>query len=240
MSTTPPNTSDSLVMSPALSATSYDMVSGRSRSPSVVSQRHPSHDNYSDDEIVWHVAESSSTDSDGTDAAVTSEDGGYVLLNPPRSPASGSAVAQRKTRKCGRKNASRAHTPTVETGSLGSLEARMESLNLAEESSAEVETRANGKGDAATQRAAEKRRKRKAKKQKNKASVKTPVLSPNLPLQPEEGSTEKATAVLPSAGLGDRGIVDDFSETHSVLSFNGGTVVASPSLYEEAATYISS
>jgi hypothetical protein len=240
MSTTPPNASDSLVMSPALSATSYDMVSGRSRSPSVVSQRHPSHDNYSDDEIVWHAAESSSTDSDVTDAAATSEDGGYVLLNPPHSPASGSTAAQRKTRKRGRKNASGAHKPTIETGSLGSLEARMELLNLAGVSSVEVETRENGNGDAATQRATEKRRKRKAKKQQNKVSVKTPVISPDLLLQPEEDSTEKASAVLPSTGLGDRDIVDDFSDTHSVVSFNGGTVGASPTLYEEAATYISS
>lgn len=236
-STTPLNTFGSAVMSPTLSATSYDMVSGRSRSPSVLSQRRPSDDN-SDDEIVWSAAESSGTESDGTDAAAASEDGEYVLLNAPRSLALASPVAQRKMRKRGRKNVNRAHTPAVVTGPL---EAQMEALTLSGEPSNEPEFRDIGAGDIATRRVSEKRRKRKAKKQQNKVSFKTPVPSPTLPLQPEEErSRDTASVVLPSAGLGDRGIVDDFSDTQSIVSFNGGLVSTSPTLYEEAATYISS
>ncbi|KJA20257.1 hypothetical protein HYPSUDRAFT_68665 [Hypholoma sublateritium FD-334 SS-4] len=211
--------------SPTLSSSfsEYDLVSNRSRSGSMVSEQLlPSNLDDSDDEIVWDIsAESSASDSE------------FVLLSHRTS-----AVPSQTGRSTPNAGAQSPHTPIA----ARSLEEQMEALTLVAKGTPEQDKKASAQPGAGMSPMA----KQKRKKGKKSAVPAGPTASGSVSTSPAPTSKSlkkakhgKANAVVKYTGLGARPIVDDFSDQQSIVSYDNESVY-SPTLYEEAASFISS
>ncbi|PPQ81226.1 hypothetical protein CVT25_015750 [Psilocybe cyanescens] len=193
----------------------------------------------SDDEIIWGVSEESlSTNSSENE----SEDYDYVVLNKPPSPlhpATGLSTAM-EDRNLG------VHTPgTIATS--GPLETQMSALGLTARPSSQRK-KAKKMDETARQPQPVSNKRRKAKPRKTDPSTdSSPKVSREgtvkTSVHPAHrvGETEwfEEMAVVNFTGLGSRSIVDDYSDRQSVVSYDNESFT-SPTLYEEASTFISS
>ena len=115
----------------------------------------------------------------------------------------------------------------------------MEALSLATEGAPAQDNKAPRQPGAGTS-ATTKPKNKKAKKRANSAAGANASASPTpANKSAKKAKQNKASAVVKYTGLGLRPIVDDFSDRQSVVSCDNESVY-SPTLYEEAASFISS
>jgi hypothetical protein len=237
-----------LLPSPTASATHY-MVSNSSRS-STTSQSFDLVSDDSDDEIVWSVSVGS-TSPNSSKCEDTKFEDDYVVLSRPRSP------SQAVTGLC---------TP-VEGKSLEpnimsarSLESQMTDLSLNVAQRTRKEKSRAMKVKVVQGHSVAPAISRKGKKKQNAQSrpsngcpptqaYPSPSPSPQteknrkfkLPVAPASSADPEMRVpndASKEAGLGARPIVDDYSDRQSIISYDES--VESPTLYEEASTFISS
>lgn len=234
--------------SPALSATSlssYDLVSNRSLSDSIVSQPlHLTADD-SDDEIVWSLTSdsvASSADST-TNHDVASSDDEFVVLSHPNSPMISQAGLSTPDEEEGYER----YTPIVST----SLEEEMNALSLSTKKA--IKKKARMAKDAVKSGPSPTGSNKERKKKKNKAAANATIQPassayPSPAPSPKAGKKKRSvaptspvaeTSLVAYTGLGSRAIVDDLSDRQSVISWEDESV-HSPTLYEEASSFISS
>lgn len=261
MSGTTPIMATHPLRSPALSAasgSSYDLLSMSMSSSFRVDPED------SDDEIVWSVSEgalSPSTTSENGDA--TSDDDDFILLSRPHSPAApGTGISTP-----GAEDHERAHseirlaqTPvTASASNVKSLDAQMKALSLSEAAKAAKQAAKERRKARKAKKARKKARKaqkaleaaqnggvpvltKKEKKAKKLAAAQaanaypSPAPSPKVAKKKVGGTSPQPAK---HSGLGERPIVDDVSDRLSVVSGDNESIVG-PTLYEEAATFISS
>ncbi|KAF9476344.1 hypothetical protein BDN70DRAFT_179937 [Pholiota conissans] len=243
------STSASLT-SPTLSAaslSSYDVLSDRSRAGSIVFQPLHLASDDSDDEIVWCRTSDgiiSSTPSNDADDSVDSDDEFVVLSRPDSSLVSQAGLSTPDEGE----SCYEPYTPIV----TKSLEDHMNRLNLSPKKSTKkkakkMKTVAAKSGTSPSSSTKEK----KAKKKKNATSAAASELASNAYPSPAPSpkANKQKKVVIPASpvvdtsvtihtGLGSRAIVDDLSDRQSVISCNESET--SPTLYEEASTFISS
>ncbi|KAF9533460.1 hypothetical protein CPB83DRAFT_866938 [Crepidotus variabilis] len=207
-----------------------------------------------DDQIVWSLSDSE-TSSTGSSApsgdSVASDD--FVLLSPSipasgRTTVLGGSIPRPRTTTM---QGSQLHTP-VTSSNLTSLEAQMAtmSINAQQDKSArklaKKELKKSKVVDPATlarRKAAKKSRKEKKKAKAAQAAEATATAAyPSPAPSPKKEKIKSppnspSKAVVKATGLGSRPIVDDISDRQSVVSEQDSTV--SPTLYEEASTFIS-
>ncbi|CAA7265418.1 unnamed protein product [Cyclocybe aegerita] len=238
-----------VITSPALSTasvSSYDMLS----SSFLSNTSRITADTDSDDEIVWSVSEGSQSPGSSEYEDATESDGDFVLLTRPPSPIPlftglSTPVEDRDAK------ADRSPAPK-------SLEDKMAKLSLSGKPSPRTPKKSKkSKLTADGQKSVPSKKKEKKKKQKTRAVVNpypSPAASPKVlkskkslaitpspnpaPITSLKVTQIEETAVVKHLGLGERPIVDDVSDCHSVVSCDES--VAGPSLYEEAASFISS
>ncbi|KAF8968392.1 hypothetical protein BDZ97DRAFT_1916228 [Flammula alnicola] len=227
-------------------SSSYDLVSNRSRSTSTASQPLQSNPDDSDDEIVWSVSEDSPSPASSRNSDEAASDDDFVVLSRPRSPAPPLTGIS---------------TP-IDDGSVDvhipvtskSLEDRMNGLDLGARRSGKP-TKKKVKKVKEMQKLAQSPTisvKQQKKKKKNATSPRTarnaypsPAPSPKDPKTkifiPSSSSfrLSEEISIIRYTGLGARPIVDDVSDRQSVISYDNESV-GSPTLYEEASTFISS
>jgi hypothetical protein len=235
--------------SPALSATSlssYDLVSNRSLSDSIVSQPlHLTADD-SDDEIVWSLTSdsiASSADSTTNDDAASSDDE-FVVLSQPNSSMASQAGLSTPDEEEGYER----YTPIVST----SLEEELNALSLSAKKATKKKVR-KAKDVVKSGPSLTASNKERKKKKKNKAATNATIqlassAYPSPAPSPKAGKKKRSatptspvveTSLVAYTGLGSRAIVDDLSDRHSVISCEDESV-HSPTLYEEASSFISS
>jgi hypothetical protein len=248
VSTPTPTPLVNALTSPALSATSlssYDLVSNRSLSDSIVSQPLQLTADDSDDEIVWSLTSdsvASSADSTTNDDAASSDDE-FVVLSYLNSPMASQAGLSTPDEEEGYER----YTPNVST----SLEAEMSALSLSSKKATKKKIRKAKdvvkSGPSLT--ASNKERKKKNKKAAANATIQ-PASSayPSPAPSPKAGKKKRSvtptspvagTSLVAYTGLGSRAVVDDLSDRQSVISCEDESV-HSPTLYEEASSFISS
>lgn len=244
-STAPCKIDTRLPNSPALSTTtsasSYIMASTHSPFPMTARSSNPVADD-SDDEIVWGVSdESLSNNSSEND----SDDFDYVVLNkPPLSEHPVDLAATTEERDLG------VHASDSTAASVP-LETQMNALKLAPRSSShKKKTKKKEKKDETDQSASNAPNKTRRRKGKPRKAGPSSESSPKAPKESKVktsahpahrvGETEwfEEMAVTNFTGLGARSIVDDYSDRQSVVSYDESD--PSPTLYEEASTFISS
>lgn len=231
--------------SPTLSLASnstHGIVSGRSRSSTASQSFHLVSDD-SDDEIVWSGSgvSMSPNSSECDDTRPLDED--YVVLSRPRSstqPATGLSTPV--------EGESLQPNIPVFAPTGGPLESQMTSLSLTvAQPSQKEETEAARVKVAPTHSTASQAISGKQRKGKKK--------SIQARLAPKIRKTRKASITASSAaseprvtheglievsGLGARPIVDDCSDRQSIISYGDKEFAETPTLYEEASTFISS
>ncbi|KAJ3504016.1 hypothetical protein NLJ89_g8162 [Agrocybe chaxingu] len=236
------------ITSPALSTasvSSYDMLS----SSFVSNTSRITADTDSDDEIVWSVSEGSQSPGSSEYEDATESDGDFVLLTRPPSPVPlftglSTPVEDRDTK------VDRSLAPK-------SLEDKMAKLSLSpkptprtSKKSKKTKLSADGQKSVPSKKKEKKKKKTRAvanpypspaaspkvlKSKKSLAVASTPNPASIASLK---ATQREETAVVKHLGLGERPIVDDVSDCHSVVSCDES--VTGPSLYEEAASFISS
>jgi len=246
------------------SSSMYGIVSGRSRSSTASQSFHLVSDD-SDDEIVWSGSGVSVSPNSSECENTGPLDEDYVVLSRPRS--STQTATGLSTPIEG--ESLQPNIPVLSpTGS--SLESQMTALSLSvaqlsrkEKTEATKVKIAPSHSTASSAISEKKGKKKKTKKLQariaSKVYIRPPTqayLSPALSTQ--TGKTRKASSVAPvpstapeprvthealdedASGLGARPIVDDFSDRQSIISYGDKEFVESPTLYEEASTFISS
>ncbi|KDR81765.1 hypothetical protein GALMADRAFT_207176 [Galerina marginata CBS 339.88] len=242
-----PSTTLQLINSPTVS---YDMVSDHSGSSSMSQSLRLVDDDDSDDEIVWSVSEGSlsPSSSESDESAPSDED--YVVLSRPRSP---TALVTGLSTPIDDETFG-LHTPV--TASISLVEA-MNSLSLTSSGPSPKKSKKKAKKVKAAKQAPTTPSKQQKPKTKKKAVAvrsagnvyPSPAPSPKAakrkpaPVHPiqEKGGNDwfEEMSVMKFTGLGERPIVDDYSDRQSIISYETESV-ASPTLYEEASVFISS
>lgn len=241
----------SILRSPTMSTSSFDIVSSRSRSSTTTSDIY--FDDSDDEIIVWGVSDGSLSSSSESDLSVNgraspASDDDFVVLSRPRSPPR--VVLPRPSNN--------AHTPHPNTTTLASDLAR---LSVNEVSSI---IRRNKKAAAAAATTAAKQnpggispksttKKQKKQTQTSQSPAPAPVSDrPSSVATLRKGSPSgngaggrrrrkpksKSGSPVPDSGFGARPIVDDISEHPDSASEGGHDEFMS--MYDAAASYINS
>ncbi|KAJ7694181.1 hypothetical protein B0H17DRAFT_1159228 [Mycena rosella] len=230
--------------SPTMSAaSSFDMVSSRSRSSTASSQSPDMDFDDSDDEIVWSVSEESLSSSNESSLSPASDDD-FVVLSRPRSPQRRSADTRREPTP----TTDGANTPSNLASDLARLSVNQVSATI----------RRNKKAAAKEGAAVSPKHRKPSSRPKAEGGSKSPPPTPTTPVSDRPSSVatlrkgspsgkpgrrsrkNKAGAAAAPSGFGARPIVDDISEQPDSASERGDSEFAVPSMYEAAASYINS
>ena len=224
---------------------------------------------HSEDEIVWSRSDkrgaSPSSYSPFSDLDITGSSiggGDFVVLSyppSPRMPAHGSSLLTPVRNQMGSVKGPQLYTPITASGH-NSLSVRMAAMSLS--ANGGVATKAAKKKKAKKERAAGAQKESPSKRQRQTGKAKSKAVdNPAAPVQaypspapspataitkktpsksksPSSGKTKRIGERPTALGLGSRPIVDDISDRLSVISQDNESV-GTPTLYDEASTFIS-